>query len=69
MLELNSTDAYKEFTGKNNDLSFLFSYNSLIMEMKDWPLNVEDIPNHGQVNLSGDEDLINFNTTALILNC
>jgi len=66
MLELNSTGAHKEFTGKNNELSFGFSFNSLIMGMKDWPLDVEDMPSHGQVNLSRDEDLINFDTTALI---
>lgn len=66
MMGLSPTGADKEFAGKDNVLTCGFSFNSLIMEMKDWPLDVKDLPSHGQVNLSRGEDLINFDTTALI---
>lgn len=66
MVGLSSTGADKEFTGKYNELSCGSSFHSLIMEMKEWPLDVKDMPSRGRADLSRHENLINFDTTALI---
>lgn len=64
-VQLSSTGVDKEFTEKYKEAVSRSSFHSLIQEMEEWPLDVKD-EQSGRIDLLRDEDLVNFDTTALI---
>lgn len=64
--ELSTSNVHEEFAETYNELELGSSFLYLILNMKAWPLDDEDLPSCRREDPLGDYDIVNFDATALI---
>ncbi|KAK9697085.1 hypothetical protein RND81_08G014100 [Saponaria officinalis] len=66
LVNLVSTDSRKDISEMCNMVGSGFSFQSLILKMKEWPFDVKNAEFERKEELLKDDDVVNFDTTALI---